>query len=574
MTDGNSSSLTDCSWEYGMGGYYYVVMAIVYIIAIVILFIAIAVVCDDYFVPSLVVICQRLDLSEDVAGATFMAAGSSAPELFTSLAAVTNNSDIGVGTIVGSAVFNILIIISLSAILSKNVLLLDWRPLSRDAFFYGISIVMFSAFAWDGMFTWLESLVTLLYYGIYILALKFNPALFKLLDILGGCLCCIKDVPHAEAEEVENTKVHVLSDNSIGPVVQVTPPTDNNSSDVRVEMYPKGLGVPMTMMRTQSSGSSGIGSMTDDPPLHIEPEEKPWSRDPGVHKSESLDSVCVDDVTKTNGEARHSSSSSPGTDTQRDVINLPRDVTPPRDKSTETEGEEEDFDEVTVCCCEVCPKVLTSLPERPAGACSLLRYFINIFYFTASFPFQLLFSFTIPNTMKPHLKKYYLLSFVGSVLWIAVLSYGMVLLVERFGCIVGFNDYIMGLVVVAAGTSVPDALSSVIVAREGHGDMAVSNALGSNVFDINLGLGLPFLIKTLYNNGPLVLQEFTTDMVILPHAKFGIILLFILILVYILIFTNKFRLNRTVGIILFLMYFVFIAYSLVQELVCDGGRIC
>ena len=37
--------------------------------------------------------------------------------------------------------------------------------------------------------------------------------------------------------------------------------------------------------------------------------------------------------------------------------------------------------------------------------------------------------------------------------------------------------------------------------------MAVSNALGSNVFDINLGLGLPFLIKTLYMNSPLVLQE-------------------------------------------------------------------
>ena len=37
---------------------------------------AIAVVCDDYFVPSLEVICQRLNLSEDVAGATFMAAGN------------------------------------------------------------------------------------------------------------------------------------------------------------------------------------------------------------------------------------------------------------------------------------------------------------------------------------------------------------------------------------------------------------------------------------------------------------------------------------------------------------------
>ena len=60
-----------------------------------------AIVCDDFFVPSLEVISERLELSEDVAGATFMAAGSSAPELFTSIAGVTVESDVGVGTIVG-----------------------------------------------------------------------------------------------------------------------------------------------------------------------------------------------------------------------------------------------------------------------------------------------------------------------------------------------------------------------------------------------------------------------------------------------------------------------------------------
>ena len=45
-----------------------------------------------------------------------------------------------------------------------------------------------------------------------------------------------------------------------------------------------------------------------------------------------------------------------------------------------------------------------------------------------------------------------------------------------------------------------DALSSVIVARDGFGDMAVSNAIGSNVFDIDLGIGLPFVIKSLIDN--------------------------------------------------------------------------
>ena len=44
-------------------------------------------------------------------------------------------------------------------------------------------------------------------------------------------------------------------------------------------------------------------------------------------------------------------------------------------------------------------------------------------------------------------------------------------------------------------------MSSILVARDGFGDMAVSNAIGSNVFDINLGLGLPFLIRILIDRG-------------------------------------------------------------------------
>ena len=49
------------------------------------MFWGLAIVCDDYFVSSLEDISEALNLSSDVAGATFMAAGSSAPELFTSL---------------------------------------------------------------------------------------------------------------------------------------------------------------------------------------------------------------------------------------------------------------------------------------------------------------------------------------------------------------------------------------------------------------------------------------------------------------------------------------------------------
>ena len=72
-----------------------------YCIIIFILPSGLALICDDFFVPSLEAISEKLDLSEDVAGATFMAAGSSAPELFTSVAGVGVESDVGIGTIVG-----------------------------------------------------------------------------------------------------------------------------------------------------------------------------------------------------------------------------------------------------------------------------------------------------------------------------------------------------------------------------------------------------------------------------------------------------------------------------------------
>ena len=57
-------------------------------VGILYMFFGLAIVCDDYFVPALEAITVKLQLSDDVAGATFMAAGGSAPELFTSVIGV------------------------------------------------------------------------------------------------------------------------------------------------------------------------------------------------------------------------------------------------------------------------------------------------------------------------------------------------------------------------------------------------------------------------------------------------------------------------------------------------------
>lgn len=57
----------------------------------------------------------------------------------------------------------------------------------------------------------------------------------------------------------------------------------------------------------------------------------------------------------------------------------------------------------------------------------------------------------------------------------------------QVGETVGITEEIMGLTILAAGTSIPDLITSVIVARKGLGDMAVSSSVGSNIFDITVG---------------------------------------------------------------------------------------
>lgn len=148
---------------------------ILHIIGMVYMFVALAIVCDEFFVPSLTVITEKLEISDDVAGATFMAAGGSAPELFTSLIGIfVSHSNVGIGTIVGSAVFNILFVIGMCALFSKQILHLTWWPLFRDVSFYILDLILLIIFFLDNFIRWWESLILLSAYICYVTFMKFN----------------------------------------------------------------------------------------------------------------------------------------------------------------------------------------------------------------------------------------------------------------------------------------------------------------------------------------------------------------------------------------------------------------
>lgn|GEM_PF-234874 len=352
-------------------------------IILVYIFYLLAKVCDDYFVDSLEIITKKLKISDDVAGASFMAIGSSAPELFIALIALgkVGAESVGVGTIVGSAVFNVLVIVGASAWVST--ILLNWRPVLRDMLFYIISLLILIFTFSDGIITLYEVLFYLAAYIVYLLVLK----KWK------------KWVPEVRKKE--------------RPFVVMDRESEKNG-DIETKKRKKGGFVVVETV------SNRILSFT-------------------YYKSK----------------------------------------------------ENEDL---------------------------------------------------------------YIYSFLMSIVWIAFLSWAMVEISMEMANEIGIPVAIIGITVLAAGTSVPDLISSIIASKRGLGNMAVSNALGSNTFDILIGLGIPWLLYIVIEGGNIEVETGTLTTSIMLLFGSVVLLLFLFLI-------KRFEISKFTG---GLLIFIYIAYLFVS----------
>lgn len=334
------------------------------------LFYVLAIVCDEFFVPSIDILSHKLKLSSDVAGATLLAVGSSAPELFSSVIAIfglagggEDISDVGAGTIVGSAIFNVLVIIGVSAMF--KAVKLQWIPVMRDLAFYVLTILL--------------------------LLVAFNDGKIKLIEasyFLGAYL----------------------------------------------------LYVYATLMWRK------------------------WFKYEDVQISETFEK-----------------------------------------------------DE---------PKGITKKVKQTFG-------------------------FIIPNPEeKP---KLYLVTFLVSILVIVAASYVLVEQLLHAADILKVNPTFLALTVLAAGTSLPDLIGSIIVARQGRGDMAVSNAIGSNIFDILFGLGAPWFVYMLLNGGSISVSNDNLA------ASIFLLLATVIAIVFLLI-VRKWKIGHRSGLLLVLLYSAYVIY--------------
>lgn len=118
---------------------------------------------------------------KDVAAATFMAVASTTPELFTNLISTfIADSDMGLGTIIGSMMFNTLGVAACAGLAAIKPVQLDWFPMARDCLIYSINIITLVVIAWDGQVMWWETVILFIFFIMYFMLLSQNSKIERL----------------------------------------------------------------------------------------------------------------------------------------------------------------------------------------------------------------------------------------------------------------------------------------------------------------------------------------------------------------------------------------------------------
>lgn len=609
---------------------------IVHIIGVMYMLVGLNTVCDIYFCGALDEMVEKWQITPDVAGATFMAAGGSAPELFTSIIGVFLESDVGFGTIVGSAVFNVLAVIGCCGLAAKEPFVLSWWPLFRDCSFYIVSLALLAVFSYGQVLTkpngdkegggrieLYEAIILFCMYLLYCMIMVFNEKLEGKVKVLFG---------------KNETKVMPLADGESGPandgdglkkagVGEASPAPPSSGPAVLTDLAlkegetqvvaidaepPKPEAGPANPEKPKGEDATLKPSPRGEAPekvhKHVEhrhhitdrhhnkhdkhdhPHNDKSAKDQRIsehhlrrvqhkahiphhqehhehhhhHGTKMLDSAnAAPAAAKVSDDVKVTDADAPAKEADSEV-KAPDAITDVTAPDTEERVKAPDAEVSSTSSSEESEDDIANLVRMPGGMQD------NVMW-VACLPIYAALYYCIPRPSP----KMFLGTFAVSLLFIAGFSYFLVYCVEMFGSAIlgGGNSVtvVMAFTILAAGTSVPDLVSSMAVARAGEGDMAVSSSIGSNIFDILVGLPLPWILKIgIIEMGINGESDYGVRIKSPYIALYVFLLLFMVAAVIISIMLNKWLLNNTLGAMMSILYFVFLAIVLPIELINKG----
>lgn len=569
-------------------------------------FVAIAIVCDELFVPALEEIATMWDMSDDVAGATLMAAGGSAPELATSLIGTFSGSDVGFGTIVGSAVFNVLFVIACCVLWTPKQLapleLTGW-PLARDCIYYACTLLMVAVvfgFNSKGIIeAWEACFLFLLYFG-YIVIMKYNE---DLQDYLTGPKI------QTEQDDLDKEDITIARKNSItfpsnyragffhlmtqeaplletagvsvvfkikGDVREVFDQLDVDKSGTLEANEIKTLLEMLTssevtdevvqeVMSELDIDKNGLIDFSEFTVWYVKSEQRLQQEEKKIFQSldpEMEGCVLIKNLGHllTRLQVKY---------TQEQLDEAMKHFDSGKEKISYQEfsdwfehspfwAEKMRGAEIASAAAEGIWGDLFDFPKESMSA--------NAIYIVMSpITWTLALTAGIKDVRIPGNGNWCFYQFLLSIVWIGIYAYLLVDWVTTIGATLGIPEVVMGLTVLAAGTSVPDLLSSVVVARAGKGDMAVSSSIGSNIFDITVGLPVPWILFNIFMDCPVLVGADNLVISVL-------VLLLMVLLVVGSVFASNWKMTHGMGAAMMVLYVVFVTQDVVRVFLTGGSQ--
>ncbi|XP_055698632.1 sodium/potassium/calcium exchanger 4-like [Phlebotomus papatasi] len=491
---------------------------ILHIICTIYFFTITAMVINGYYIPCIECICEDLKISPDVAAATFMATATAMPEFFTNTISIfLTDSDMGIGTVIGSMMFNILGVSSIVCFFSREPYLIDWFPISRDSFLYLVHAACLTAFAWDNKIMWWGTVVMCILVINYYIVMILNSRIqnFVVSFVEKRCTCCtIKRPEFEEQDEASEIETKPRKSEKVVHISTIStvfdPPTKPTSEPPTEPATP----VPP---RTRASVTSN----------------------PNPNPRTSILSNII-----------RRPSVSPSADSQISDEFPPRQVDPRRPSIAVLKPP------ITK------PFVLWNMPKSSVG---------RRIWWLYTWPIRFVLTFTVPSPKR--MRRFYPLTFIMCIVWIAINSYMIFWMLTVIGYTFYIPESIMGMTFLSFGGCTPEAITGFILTRKGMGGMSIANAIGSSSVAMLLSLGLPWFIRTMvdgaaYSGAYIALKSSGIQYIIAT-------LLLVITIAYTIIAIGKFRIRKLLGPFLIFFYVFFITMAILVEMdVFIGGIQC
>lgn len=480
------------------------------------LFIGLAITADDYFCPALTVISKTLHLSHNIAGVTFLAFGNGAPDIFSAIAAIGNakNGEAGLafGALFGAGVFVTAVVAGTIAIIHPfNAM---QRPFLRDIVFYLAAVFWTFTVMWDKKITKIEAIGFILLYIVYVLVVVLGRYIyqrFKSPDIIGEITVKNEDKDET-ASDVEET--------------------ENRGSESKPLL---------SSLRSETRGNVNISTESM--------ESSPEDPSPFQQFLYAINPIDTENWAEMNLIKKI-----------YEVFKCPMVfllviTTPVVDYDEELHKWNRYLNSLQLTTGLLFASLATKVGLNTIGGSFPVWALVLIIGVALS----LLVFFTSKNDQQP--KYHPLFAYVGfvvAVVWIYSVANEVVNILQTFGVVFSISNAVLGLTLLAWGNSIGDLIADTVMARQGYPRIGISACFGGPLFNLLLGIGIPFTIATIKKG------DYELSITLEEYVLAGFLALSLLTSL-IVVPLSKFRMSRPYGIGLIVLYVIFLVVALLTE---------